>query len=169
MLTFELFLESNKEKQIAYLKRKRGELTKPEEELLATVAKIPAKMTVSGWKVDVTKHAQARSVQRRFDKTGAEWKELIRKATRWLEANKKKRGVYMFHSTDENQSFVGAVDGSHIDVITIYPRGTNGRIGKDQESKGCQPAIYESANDELKEMLTEAEQLGYTVDEIIFI
>lgn len=124
---------------------RKYELSKDEESFLAKHSNLPVNMTFgSGWKGQVSVHAQARAVQRRHDIDAALWKEIGRKMVKHVEANKIKSGKWMFHSKGMNQSVVAAVKGRTISFITVMPQGTNGRISKKQLDDGQQLAMMES-------------------------
>lgn len=166
-----LYADNLYESNIDKLKRKK-DLSKEEEQQLASIAKMQARPSMGSYKVDVKVHAQARSVQRRYDLEASDWKAIFKRAFKWIEANKVTSGKYMFHSKAEDISFVGEVTGKgKLDVITVYPKGTNGKISKVRELEGVKPALFERQVIEsvFGDMLHEAHELGYDVLGLVII
>lgn len=149
-------------------------LTKDEEFNLSKQSKLPVTMRVGAFKVQASIHAQARSVQRRGDKSAEEWKDYARKMVKYIEDNKIKSGTYMFHSQSQNQSVVGTVKGRELNLVTVFPKGTGGRISAKQTAAGQKSAMMESliealmVSDGFDSMLNEAKELiGNDVDGIL--
>lgn len=151
-------------------------LTKDEEFNLSKQSKLPVTMRVGAFKVQASIHAQARSVQRRGDKSAEEWKEYARKMVKYIEDNKIKNGEYMFHDIPTNQSVVGKVKGRELTLVTVYPRSTGGKISVKQTAAGTKSAMMESlveslmVSDDFQEMLNEAKELiGKDLDGVFII
>lgn len=149
-------------------------LTKDQEFELSKKAKLPVTMRVGAFKVQSSIHAQARSAQRRADKSAEEWKEFARKIVRHIEDNKIKSGTYMFHSQSENQSVVASVKGREVNFVTVMPKGTGGKISKSQLAGGQKSALIESLvealmiSDGFQSMLDEAtEVVGKEIDGVL--
>ncbi|ADQ53303.1 conserved hypothetical protein [Aeromonas phage 65] len=101
-------------------------------------------MRVGPFKVQASIHAQARAHQRAGDKSAEEWKEFARKIVKHTETNKIKGGTYMFHSQSENRSVVASVKGREINIVTVFPKGTGGKISHKQLAAGQKSAMMES-------------------------
>ncbi|QAY01083.1 hypothetical protein ZPAH1_orf00061 [Aeromonas phage ZPAH1] len=149
-------------------------LTKDQEFELSKKAKLPVSMRVGAYKVQSSVHAQARSIQRRSDKSAEDWKSFARKMIKHVEDNKIKSGTYMFHSQSENQSVVASVKGREVNFVTVMPKGTGGKISQKQLGAGQKQALMEALveqlmlSEEFQGMLNEAKDLiGQDVDDII--
>ena len=152
-------------------RNRKVELSKDQEFTLSKQSKLPVTMRVGPFKVQASIHAQARAHQRAGDKSAEEWKEFARKIVKHTETNKIKGGTYMFHSQSENRSVVASVKGREINIVTVFPKGTGGKISHKQLAAGQKSAMMESLVESLmihpdfQVMLDEAKiVLGHDVD-----
>lgn len=159
------------DEQMAQSRNQKVELTKDQEFELSKQSKLPVSMRVGAFKVQSSVHAQARAHQRAAAKTAEEWKDFARKMVKHVEANKIKSGTYMFHSQSENRSVVGSVKGREINIVTVFPKGTGGKISHKQTAAGQKSAMMESLveslmiQDEFESMLNEAKNIiGSDID-----
>lgn len=162
------------EESSAESRNRKVELTKDQEFNLSKQSKLPVTMRVGPFKVQASIHAQARAHQRAGDKSAEEWKEFARKIVKHTETNKIKGGTYMFHSQSENRSVVASVKGREINIVTVFPKGTGGKISHKQLAAGQKSAMMESLLESLmihpdfKGMIDEAKQLlDHDVDSVI--
>lgn len=162
------------DEQMAQSRNQKVELTKDQEFELSKQSKLPVSMRVGAFKVQSSVHAQARAHQRAAAKTAEEWKDFARKMVKHVEANKIKSGTYMFHSQSENRSVVGSVKGREINIVTVFPKGTGGKISHKQTAAGQKSAMMESMveylmiQDEFVGMLNEAKELlEHDIDSVI--
>lgn len=147
---------------------------KEQEIKLSKVSKLVAKQKVGVYDVLSSIHAQARAAQRRNDLDHSDWKSFFRKITRHLESANVKSGVYMFHDKAENISAVCKIDNRVIDVVTIFPKGSGGRLSTKQKSNGQERIVIESADEfyELNEVaicVNEVVALGIQIDNVILV
>lgn len=155
-------------------RNRKVELTKDQEFTLSKQSKLPVTMRVGPFKVQASIHAQARAHQRASDKSAEEWKEFARKIVKHTETNKIKGGTYMFHSQAENRSVVASVKGREINIVTVFPKGTGGKISQKQLAAGQKSAMMESLMEavmlhpDFEKMMNEAKELlDHDVDSVI--
>ena len=148
------------------------ELTKDQERELAKTSKLPVNMRASGgFKLQASVHAQARASQRRDDITAEGWKAFGKKMARYVETNKIKKGTFMFHDVKGNQSVVASVKGKQIDIVTVFPQGTGGRISAKQQAAGQLQAMMEAFYEQEQTMdwLEEAYELTQEEAEVVLL
>lgn len=176
MKTFEAFVQGMTAvvESRQYSRNQSTELSKDDEFELSKKSKLPVTMRASGYKFTSSVHAQARAVQRRDDMTEEDWKNFAKKIANYVETNKIRKGQFMFHDVKENQSVVAKVNGRNIDIITVYPKGTGGRVSNKQSGTTTQAmmealtALYESA--EMQAWLDEAfELIGEELTDVIVL
>lgn len=148
------------------------ELTKAEEFELSKKSHLPVKMKVGMYDFRASIHAQARAAQRRSSMSPIDWKDLDRKIAHYVEDNKIRRGTYMFHDSATGESIVCGVKDRLIEIVTVYPKGTGGRVSHKQTAAGVKSAIMEGLYEsvEMEAWLDEALALtGRELDDVIVL
>lgn len=136
MIEFDDFLVESKQQSLNKFKDKSSEAKS------AKTSKLPYEMTISGYKVFSSIHAQARAKHRRDDLSSNDWKKLFRNAVNHIVKNKLKNGSYLFYSKSFQQSVVVDLRGKTISVVTVHPRNASSSSGK-QISMGARDYIVE--------------------------
>lgn len=149
-------------------KKNKSDFSKEQELELSKRSKLPSKMEIDGYKVFSSTHAKARASQRRNDKSTKDWENFVGRVIDHLQSNGIKKGSFMFHSKSENQSVVCKIINKKIEIVTVFPKGTNGRMSKTQIEKGQKLALIESIGYDYDEVMREVfVVLGTDVDDIL--
>lgn len=141
---------------------------------LSKRSKLPYKQRVGAYEVISSIHAQARAAQRRNDLDQNKWKTFFRKITNKLESDKIKKGTFMFHDKSDNISSVVSINRKILSVVTVYPKGSGGRLSVKQQELGQERIVIESVEqfyefNNISDYIQELSEMGIELDDVILV